>query len=75
LLFSPWLLHHLWRYTLGCPSLPLFKKKGGVVVGVLLLKIKYKKWIYFITGFMKLGSSVPAFWVGMLCIVLSWAKA
>ena len=41
----------------------------AITLGSLAAIKKNTKMDYFITGFMQLGSSVPAFWVGMLCIV------
>lgn len=41
----------------------------SLLLGSLAAIKKNSKTDYFITGLMQLGSSVPAFWVGMLCIV------
>ncbi len=41
----------------------------AIFLGSLAAIKKNTKTDHFITGFMQLGSSVPTFWVGMLCII------
>ena len=41
----------------------------AILFGSLAAIKKNTKIDYFITGLMRLGSSVPSFWIGMLCIV------
>lgn len=46
----------------------------AIILGSLAAIKKNTKTDYFITGLMQLGSSVPSFWIGMLCIVFFGLK-
>jgi len=41
----------------------------SIILGTIAAVKKNTKTDYFVTGLMQFGSSVPSFWIGMLCIV------